>query len=81
MTADPDSVPVAVTNIVHNLLYRPEPKDGPVLVTVEFQVDRSGGSKFVALMREVRLIHLRNGAYSWQLFEDPSRGSTRFVSK
>jgi MFS family permease len=76
ITAEPDSVPVAVTNIVHNLLYRPEPKDGPVLVTVEFQVDRSGGSKFVALMREVRLIHLRNGAYSWQLFEDPSRLNT-----
>ena len=76
MTADPDSVPVAVTNIVHNLLYRPEPKDGPVLVTVEFQVDRSRGSKFVDLMREVRLIHLRNGAYSWQLFEDPSRLNT-----
>jgi hypothetical protein len=76
MTADPDSVPVAVMNIVHNLLYRPEPKDGPVLVTVEFQVDRSRGSKFVDLMREVRLIHLRNGAYSWQLFEDPSRLNT-----
>jgi hypothetical protein len=27
-------------------------------------------------MREVRLIHLRNGAYSWQLFEDPSRLNT-----
>jgi len=76
VTAEPDSVPVAVMNIVHNLLYRPEPKDGPVLVTVEFQVDRSRGSKFVALMREVRLIHLRNGAYSWQLFEDPSRLNT-----
>jgi MFS family permease len=76
MTAEPDSVPVAVMNIVHNLLYRPEPKDGPVLVTVEFQVDRSSGSKFVELMREVRLIHLRNGAYSWQLFEDPSRLNT-----
>jgi MFS family permease len=76
MTAEPDSVPGAVMNIVHNLLYRPEPKDGPVLVTVEFQVDRSRGSKFVELMREVRLIHLRNGAYSWQLFEDPSRLNT-----
>jgi MFS family permease len=76
MTAEPDSVPLAVMNIVHNLLYRPEPKDGPVLVTVEFQVDRSRGSKFVDLMREVRLIHLRNGAYSWQLFEDPSRLNT-----
>ena len=28
MTADPDSVPVAVMNIVHNLLYRPNQKTG-----------------------------------------------------
>jgi hypothetical protein len=27
-------------------------------------------------MREGRLVHLRNGAYSWQLFEDPSRFNT-----
>jgi hypothetical protein len=32
--------------------------------------------KFVDLMREVRLIHLRNGASSWQLFEDPTRLNT-----
>src|ERR1700722_3293146 len=76
MTAEPDSVPVAVMNIVHNLLYRPEPKDGPVLVTVEFQVDRSRGSKFVELMREVRRASMSNGAYSWQLSEDPSRLNT-----
>jgi len=73
MTADPDAVPATVMNVGYRLLHRPEPKDGPVLVTVEFQLDRSRGSKFVSLMREVRLIHLRNGAYSWQLFEDPSR--------
>jgi hypothetical protein len=76
MTANLDSVPVAVMNIGHKLLYSPQPKDGPVLVTIEFQLDRSRGSKFVDLMREVRLIHLRNGAYSWQLFEDPSRLNT-----
>jgi len=63
-------------NIGHKLLYSLQPKDGPVLVTIEFQLDRSRGSKFVDLMREVRLIHLRNGAYSWQLFEDPSRFNT-----
>src|ERR1700675_2517705 len=42
MTAEADSVPVAVMNIVHNLLYRPEPKDGPVLVTVEFKLIAHG---------------------------------------
>jgi MFS family permease len=73
VTADLDAVPATVMNVGYKLLYRPEPKDGPVLVTIEFQLDRSRGSKFVDLMREVRLIHLRNGAYSWQLFEDPAR--------
>jgi MFS family permease len=73
MTANLDAVPATVTNVGYNLLYRPEPRDGPVLVTMEFQLDRSRGSKFVDLMREVRLIHLRNGAFSWHLFEDPSR--------
>ena len=76
MTVNLDAVPATVTNVGYKLLYRPEPKDGPVLVTMEFQLDRSRGSKFVDLMREVRLIHLRNGAYSWQLFEDPSRVNT-----
>jgi MFS family permease len=73
---DIDPVPATVMNIGHKLLYSPQPKDGPVLVTIEFQLDRSRGSKFVDLMRQVRLIHLRNGAFSWQLFEDPSRFNT-----
>jgi hypothetical protein len=73
MTADLNAVPATVMNVGYRLLYKPEPKDGPVLVTEEFELDRSGGAKFVELMREVRLVYLRNGAYSWQLFEDPTR--------
>jgi Transmembrane secretion effector len=73
MTADLNAVPATVMNVGYKLLYRPQPKDGPVLVTEEFELDRSGGAKFVELMRQVRLIYLRNGAYSWQLFEDPTR--------
>jgi MFS family permease len=73
MTADLNAVPATVMNVGYRLLYKPEPKDGPVLVTEEFELDRLGGAKFVEIMREVRLIYLRNGAYSWQLFEDPTR--------
>jgi MFS family permease len=73
MTPNLNAVPATVVNVGYKLLYRPQPKDGPVLLTVEFQLDRSRGSKFVDLMSEVRLIHLRSGAYNWQLFEDPSR--------
>jgi MFS family permease len=76
MTADLNAVPATVMNVGYKMLYRPQPKDGPVLVTEEFELDRTGGAKFVELMREVRLVYLRNGAYSWQLFEDPSRHNT-----
>ncbi|MBV8353455.1 MAG: MFS transporter [Verrucomicrobia bacterium] len=76
MTGNLNAVPATVANVGYKLLYRPQPKDGPVLLTVEFQLDRARGSKFVDLMSEVRLIHLRSGAYSWQLFEDPSRHNT-----
>jgi hypothetical protein len=76
MTADLNAVPATVMNVGYRLLYKPQPKDGPVLVTEEFKLDRSGGAKFIELMREVRLVYLRNGAYSWQLFEDPTRHNT-----
>ena len=76
LTADPNAVPATVMNVGYKMLHRPQAKDGPVLVTQEFELDRAGGSKFVELMREVRLVYLRNGAYSWQLFEDPSRYNT-----
>jgi hypothetical protein len=39
-------------------------------VTFEFEVDRLRGREFLRLMREVRLIHRRNGAFSWRLHED-----------
>ena len=76
MTADLNAVPATVMNVGYKMLYRPDPKDGPVLVTQEFELNRAGGAKFVELMREVRLVYLRNGAYSWQLFEDPTRNNT-----
>jgi MFS family permease len=76
LTTDLDAVPATVNNVGYKLLYRPQPKDGPVLVSIEFQVDSARGPRFVELMREVRLIQLRSGAYSWQLFEDPTRLNT-----
>jgi MFS family permease len=76
MTVDPNAVPATVMNVGYKMLYRPDPKDGPVLVTQEFELNRAGGAKFVEIMRQVRLVYLRNGAYSWQLFEDPTRNNT-----
>jgi len=68
--------PAPVTTFSHKLIYTPQPHDGPMSITVEFKVDCAHGREFINLMREVRLIHLRNGAYSWRLDEDITRPNT-----
>jgi hypothetical protein len=68
---DPGSVAsFSQTSFSHKLIALPQPQDGPVAITYEFEVDRLREDEFMELMRQVRLIHLRNGAFSWQLHED-----------
>jgi predicted MFS family arabinose efflux permease len=57
----------------HTMLHTPSPEDGPVAITIDFQVDPVNRERFLELMREVRLMHLRNGAFSWRLDEDLSK--------
>jgi hypothetical protein len=68
--------PAPVTSFSHRLIYMPQPRDGPMSITVEFKINCTRGHEFINLMREVRLIHLRNGAYSWRLHEDLTRSNT-----
>jgi hypothetical protein len=56
----------------------PEPDAGPVLITVEYNVDPARAQKFVTAMRGVRTQRLRDGAYRWGLYNDPAAPS-RFV--
>ncbi len=68
---DPGSVTsFSQTSFSHKLIALPEPQDGPIAITYEFEVNRLREEEFLELMRQVRLIHLRNGAFSWQLHED-----------
>jgi MFS family permease len=57
----------------HQLVYVPRPQDGPVAITYEFEVDLASEREFLELMRYLRLIHLRTGAFSWRLHEDLTR--------
>jgi len=68
--------PAPVTTFSDKLVYTPQAHDGPMSITVEFKIDCAHGRQFMNLMREVRLIHLRNGAYSWRLHEDLVRPNT-----
>jgi MFS family permease len=48
----------------------PRPKDGPISIIAEFRIAPSRRKECLGLMRETRLIFLRNGAYRWHLNED-----------
>ena len=65
-----------VTSFSHRLVYTPQPRDGPMSITLEFKIDCARAPEFLSLMREVRLIHLRNGAIGWRLHEDLTRSNT-----
>jgi MFS family permease len=48
----------------------PAPQDGPVSIIAEFNVDPTRRNDCIELMRDARLIFLRNGANRWHLYED-----------
>lgn len=60
------------------------PDAGPVMVTVEYQIDPARALDFAAVMRETRRARLRQGALSWGLFRDtalPGRYIEYFVDE
>jgi MFS family permease len=71
-----DFEPAPVTSFSHKLIYLPQPKDGPVAVMYEFNLDPARAPEFIKLMNQVRMIHLRNGAFTWRLHEDLTRHNT-----
>jgi hypothetical protein len=48
----------------------PRADDGPVLITVEYEVEPSDAERFVSAMQELRRIRRRDGAYRWGLYAD-----------
>lgn len=65
--------------IVH---HEPEPERGPVLITVDYEVDPARAAEFARAMDEVRRIRLRDGALQWGLFTDsaePGRHTEVFL--
>lgn len=68
----------------HQLAFEPGPDDGPVLVTVDYQIapDPETADAFRRAMSPLRTIRLRDGAFRWSLFQDltdPSRFRESFL--
>jgi quinol monooxygenase YgiN/branched-subunit amino acid transport protein len=49
------------------------PEEGPVMVTLEYQIDPARAREFTEVMQRTRRARLRQGALSWGLFRDTSR--------
>jgi MFS family permease len=43
---------------------------GPVMITVEYEIDTADADAFKEAMEEVRRMRQRNGSFSWQLMQD-----------
>jgi predicted MFS family arabinose efflux permease len=56
-----------------NVDIEPRPDDGPVLITVEYDVDPGDAERFVLAMQELSRIRRRDGAYRWELYADLER--------
>ena len=65
-----ESAPVSIFGQSLDTSRIPAPKDGPVSITAEFHVDPTRRNECIELMRDARMIFLRNGAYRWHLYED-----------
>jgi quinol monooxygenase YgiN len=60
------------------------PEEGPVMVTLEYQIDPARAAEFSQVMERTRRARLRQGALSWSLFRDtstPGRYVEHFVDE
>ncbi len=61
---------------------KPDPDDGPVLIQVQYQVERDQQPAFLAAMEAIGPARRRSGASNWRLFRDlsdPERFVERYV--
>jgi len=56
-----------------NVDVEPRPDDGPVMITVEYEVEREDRDAFIHAMQELRRIRRRDGAYRWEMYADLER--------
>jgi MFS family permease len=69
--ADLDFRP-AVARVAPEPAFEIAPDAGPVMVTLEYQIDPARAAEFAAVMQRTRRARLRQGALSWGLFRDVS---------
>ena len=80
---DPDFSPVRGGSVPEPAV-PVQPDDGPVMVTVEYQIEPAQAEAFAEVMQKTRRARLQQGALSWGLFRDtavPGRYIEYFVDE
>ncbi len=80
---DIDFSPAAVRSVPEPA-FEIHPDEGPVMVTLEYQIDPTRAAEFTEVMQRTRRARLRQGALSWGLFRDvavPGRYVEYFVDE
>ena len=82
-TAGLDFTPAGGVSVVEPA-FEIGPDEGPVMVTLEYQIEPARAAGFAAVMERTRRARLRQGALSWGLFRDtavPGRYVEYFVDE
>ncbi len=66
---EPDFTPAPVRSVPQPAV-PVGPEDGPVMVTIEYQIDPARAADFAEVMQRTRRARMRLGALSWGLFRD-----------
>jgi MFS family permease len=74
----PDLSPYRLNRAAPQVVIEPRPEDGPVMVTIEFQIRPEDYAAFTGAIHKVRDMRMRNGAIRWGVFQD-ARQPDRFV--
>ncbi|HUZ04392.1 MAG TPA: MFS transporter [Acidobacteriaceae bacterium] len=74
----PDMNPYALNRPAPQVLIEPHPEDGPVMVTIEYQIRAGDYVEFTHSIHKLRNVRLRDGAVRWGVFQDAGNPS-RFV--
>jgi MFS family permease len=54
----------------HEMAITPQPEDGPVLISIDYEIQPQNHEPFRVAMAKLRQIRLRDGAFRWSLFHD-----------
>jgi MFS family permease len=69
--AELDFSPAPIGSVAEPVV-QPGPDEGPVMVTLQYQIDPARAQAFTEVMQRTRRARLRQGALSWGLFRDVS---------